>query len=184
MVSASWGKTHHSALVIIPPESVWPTIQTLRQKYDRQFHRWMPHINVLYPFIAEERFAEAAELAGQVLRRVPRFILRFERFRWFIHGSGTATVWLEPAPGEAVRGLHSVLLEIFPQCDDLTRFPQGYTPHLSIGQTSAVGVEQFAARLQTHWQPLEFWVNEVAFIARTQDTPFQVKCTVPLSSRP
>ncbi|MDW8223411.1 MAG: 2'-5' RNA ligase family protein [Gemmatales bacterium] len=182
MEAASWGKTHRSALVIIPPESIWPPIQALRQRYDRQYQRWMPHINVLYPFVAEEHFPQAAEVVGQALHRVPRFVLRLERFRWFVHSSGTATVWLEPWPSEAVRGLHAVLLEAFPQCDDVTRFPQGYTPHLSVGQTSALGVEQFVARLQAHWSALEFPVSQVALIARPEEGPFSISCVVPLAA--
>ena len=40
--------THTTAVVVIPPDDAWPPIQALRQRYDRQFRRWMPHITLLY----------------------------------------------------------------------------------------------------------------------------------------
>src|SRR5262249_27220192 len=42
--------THTTAVVVIPPADAWPPIQALRERYDRQFRRWMPHITLLYPF--------------------------------------------------------------------------------------------------------------------------------------
>lgn len=177
----SWGKTHRSALVIIPPETVWGPIQALRQKYDRQFQRWMPHINLLYPFVGEEFFPEAVEVIAKAVAGIPAFTLQLARFRCFVHNRGTATVWLEPEPTEAVRGLQAVLQSAFPQCDDVTRFPEGYTPHLSIGQSTAQGVENFVARLQKDWQPFQFLVSELALISRPEDGPFAVRFTVQLS---
>jgi poly(A) polymerase len=64
MAAGNWAKSHHSAVVIIPPEEVWEPIQALRRKYDRQIHRWMPHINLLYPFVAEQHFQEVMPLAA------------------------------------------------------------------------------------------------------------------------
>jgi 2'-5' RNA ligase superfamily len=49
-------KTHQTAVVLIPPEAVWPPIQALRQQYDRHVRRWMPHITLLYPFRPREEF--------------------------------------------------------------------------------------------------------------------------------
>jgi 2'-5' RNA ligase len=183
MATGNWAKSHHSAVVIIPPEEVWEPIQALRRKYDRQIHRWMPHINLLYPFVAEQYFQEVMPLLQSVAAKVPAFRLRLGKFRWFCHPTGRATVWLEPEPCEAVRGLQAILQEVVPQCDELSRFPQGYTPHLSIGQTAAPGVEAFAGRLQAQWQPLEFAVEHVAVIARGAEEPFAVRHRLFLASR-
>jgi hypothetical protein len=40
-------KTHKTAVVVIPPDDLWAPIQALREKYDRHFRRWMPHITLL-----------------------------------------------------------------------------------------------------------------------------------------
>jgi hypothetical protein len=53
------GKTHHTAFAIVPPEEVWGPIQAIRRRYDRQIHRWMPHINLLYPFRSRADFPNA-----------------------------------------------------------------------------------------------------------------------------
>ena len=51
-------KVYTTAVVIIPPEKIWETIQKIRRTYDRQFHRWMPHITLLYPFKPQSYFKE------------------------------------------------------------------------------------------------------------------------------
>jgi hypothetical protein len=45
-----------SALCIIPPEDLWEPIQHIRRERDKAFPRWMPHINLLYPFYPEAAF--------------------------------------------------------------------------------------------------------------------------------
>jgi poly(A) polymerase len=52
-------KTHQTAVAAIPPEAAWGPIQAVRKKHDRQFHRWLPHVNLLSPFFPPERFDEA-----------------------------------------------------------------------------------------------------------------------------
>lgn len=53
-------KTHQTAVVIIPPENLWQPIQQIRQKHDRHFRRWMPHITMIYPFRPRTQFDELA----------------------------------------------------------------------------------------------------------------------------
>ena len=47
-------KTHHTAVVAMPPPEVWEPIQAIRRQHDRNVHRWMPHITLLYPFMPHE----------------------------------------------------------------------------------------------------------------------------------
>ena len=51
-------KTHTTAVVLIPPESVQPPIQAIRSVHDRNFLRWMPHITLLYPFRGTTRLRD------------------------------------------------------------------------------------------------------------------------------
>lgn len=44
--------SHKSSLVLLPPLSITKPIETLRRKHDKQFHRWPPHINLIYPFLS------------------------------------------------------------------------------------------------------------------------------------
>ena len=50
----SMSRTYSTAVVLVPPQDVWPEIQAIRQQYDRHFDRWMPHITLLYPFRSRE----------------------------------------------------------------------------------------------------------------------------------
>ncbi len=63
-------KVYTSAVVIIPPKNIWPPIQEIRKEYDRQINRWMPHVNLLYPFrhISEYSKLEKkfSEVSGQI----------------------------------------------------------------------------------------------------------------------
>jgi hypothetical protein len=37
---------------LIPPASILAPIETLRRQHDKQYNRWPPHINLLYPFLS------------------------------------------------------------------------------------------------------------------------------------
>lgn len=46
-----------TALIITPPESVWPAIQQIRSQHDQKASTvWMPHIKLLFPFVDEDLF--------------------------------------------------------------------------------------------------------------------------------
>ncbi|MBM4072100.1 MAG: 2'-5' RNA ligase family protein [Planctomycetes bacterium] len=168
-------KTHRTAVVAIPPQEVWAPIQVIRQEHDRQFRRWMPHINLLYPFVSTEQFGEAAPRLTDVCARIAPFAIALSEFRMFRHPSGTATLWLAPEPAQALIALQAALQAAFPECDDLSRFPAGFTPHLSVGQArTAHEAEQLLHHLQQSWQPICFDLDALAMIRRQQDGPFVI----------
>jgi hypothetical protein len=43
---ASGAKVVTSALAVLPPKSEWGPIQAVREKHDKAFERWPPHINL------------------------------------------------------------------------------------------------------------------------------------------
>src|SRR5690242_9503975 len=66
-------KTHHTAVVAIPPPEVWEPLQAIRRQHDRNVHRWMPHITLLYPFMPREHFGEALPKLLEVGRQSAAF---------------------------------------------------------------------------------------------------------------
>jgi 2'-5' RNA ligase len=42
--------SYTSALALLPPSSIAAPIETIRRAHDKNFARWPPHINLLYPF--------------------------------------------------------------------------------------------------------------------------------------
>lgn len=173
--------SHRSAVVLVPPEELWTPIQAIRQIHDKKFRRWMPHINLLYPFVYEEDLPAAIPTLETVCGKLAPFRIRLARFQCF---SESRTVWLDPEPRQAVVDLQRALQEAFPACDEVSRFPGGFTPHLSVGQ--AFDPPLLRDRLQASWQPIEFQVSQVCLIRRRvpPNDIFQVERRFPLSAGP
>jgi len=176
------GKTHHTAVAIVPPEEAWEPIQAIRRQHDRQIHRWMPHINLLYPFRPQEEFEAITPTLVAACVVIEPFVITLGEFRFFQHGSGRCTLWLAPKPAEALQRLQTALQAVCPDCDDLSRFPAGFTPHLSVGQFPARrDCEQVREQLQATWQPISFLLSEAALLGREPDGPFRIVQRIPLA---
>jgi RNA 2',3'-cyclic 3'-phosphodiesterase len=175
-------KTHRTSVVVIPPQEVWEPIQAIRRQHDRQIHRWMPHVNLLYPFLPREQFDLAVPRLTAACQQVPAFDAILSTFRSFTHASGRSTLWLAPEPQALFAQLQEVLHTAFPDYDDQSRFAGGFTPHLSVGQVaSRRELRSLTATLQAEWQPLPFSIAAVALIWREADGPFQVEHWLSLS---
>lgn len=174
-------KTHHTSVVVIPPQDVWEPIQAIRRQHDRQIHRWMPHINLLYPFVPRQHFATALPLLSAACQQVPAFEVTLTRLQSFRHASGRGTIWLVPEPHAAFVQLQATLQAAFPDYCEQSRFAGGFTPHLSLGQVaSRRDLQPLLTALQTLWQPVRFALEAVALIWRDANTPFRVEHWIPL----
>jgi RNA 2',3'-cyclic 3'-phosphodiesterase len=176
-------KTHTTAVVLIPPTEIWPPIQALRQVHDRHLRRWMPHITLLYPFRPHDEFAELAQRFAALCAGVEPFRLELAELRWFRHRRESFTLWLAPEPGEALIRLQRILESVAPDCDDVRRNRDGFTPHLSVGQVrSETAMFTLKAGLQAAWRPIAFTAREVSLIWRHEppDDVFRLGQTVEL----
>lgn len=82
-------KAHTSALCLVPPASSWRSIQALRVFNDKGFARWMPHVNLLYPFHADDggpAFAACAGQARAALQDVQPFKVRVWVYMYMCYG--------------------------------------------------------------------------------------------------
>lgn len=183
-VSAQPGKkTHLTACAILPPEEVWEPLQRVRRLHDPHVRRWMPHINLLYPFVALPRLDEATREVAEALIPHRPFTLELSRFGFFTHRKGRITLWVEPDPVPPITRLHASLFERFPECDDTARQQGGFTPHLSLG----VFLQRSQARIardeiEASWAALSFEVTHVSLLARSgyEKDPFEVVASLPL----
>eukprot|EP00741_Cyanophora_paradoxa_P020508 tig00000227_g19795.t1 len=158
----SWSKVHTSALCIIPPEELWEPIQSIRRTHDKQINRWMPHINVAYPFCGARSFPRAAEALATELASVPPFRVRLEAFGYFEHGARSSTVWLRPDadPPGSLQALQAAVVRAIPPMDDLSARFGEFRPHLSVGQfRGRRDAEQAAEGFAQGWGALEWEVR-------------------------
>jgi 2'-5' RNA ligase len=84
-----------SSIVIVPPENLCGQIQDIRRLYDKSFERWMPHINLLYPFVPKNQFASVVGKIQTILKEIKPFKVRLDQFTHFEHRAST-TVFLDP----------------------------------------------------------------------------------------
>jgi poly(A) polymerase len=141
----------------------------------------MPHITLLYPFMPQKQWGEALPRLLEVGRQSAAFRVTLATFQAFAHAFGKATIWLTPEPRHALITLQAALQAAFPAYDDQSRFPAGFTPHLSVGQASSPrGRQQLLETLQASWQPVQFTLTAIALIWREADRPFEIAHVISL----
>ncbi len=180
-------KTHHAAAVVIPPPEAWRPIQRLRARYDAKVSRWMPHITLAYPFRPREEFESVAGALTAAFAALPAFTIELAQFFHFEHGNERYTLWLAPEPREPLLRIEEALTRALPDCNDVSMYSFGFTPHLSIGQvTGAARMEELKALLRRDWEPVRFGVTEVSLVWRGDppDDVFRVGAAAPLGRLP
>ncbi len=177
--------THQSAVVLIPPPEVWGPVQAIRCVHDSQFRRWMPHITILYPFLPPAELPGAIAPAEKTLQDVEPFRVILSRFSFFRHERGTYINWLAPEPRGPLVAVYNSLVRLFPECDTTARFPGGFTPHLTVGQSS--GEEQLCAfeREMEPWMPLTFTAQRLTIVVceSPPDDVFRPFAELPIGAR-
>ncbi len=141
----------------------------------------MPHINIIYGFLPESYFSEAAAAITQALTKLESFTITLSNFETFTHSS-SCTAWLNPIPQPAIalHQLQAILQQIFPQCDEQSsKSANGFTPHLTVGQFPTTQVAQTEL---SQWHPVKFQVDSIALISRRDNEPFEIRYRIPLKS--
>lgn len=162
-------KTHTTAVVLIPQQTIQPPIQDIRRIHDRNYQRWMPHITLLYPFAQHSNFSNVIPALEESAKHTCEFSVTLSAFNAFKHRK-SCTMFLVPEPKDDIMQLHRTLLEHLPDYDDTARFPNGFNPHLSVGQFSHQSLQQEQSNLQNEWQPLQFHIESLALIYRSAET--------------
>eukprot|EP00928_Gymnodinium_smaydae_P064494 TRINITY_DN47808_c0_g1_i1.p1 TRINITY_DN47808_c0_g1~~TRINITY_DN47808_c0_g1_i1.p1 ORF type:complete len:197 (+),score=31.22 TRINITY_DN47808_c0_g1_i1:61-651(+) len=166
-----------SALAIVPDADAWPSIQELRLAHDRQVHMWPPHINLLYPFVSEDRFESAAQALSAALTPMEGSLtLRFIEKSNFGKTAFLAPV-CEQDPGLAE--LHRACVAAFPDFS-LSRHGPDFHAHLTVGQfPSHAECREFVESSLD--QIVQTEVCSLCLLARdSMKHPFRIVCRVRL----
>ncbi|MFX0082448.1 MAG: 2'-5' RNA ligase family protein [Candidatus Hodarchaeota archaeon] len=160
-------KVYNSAVVIIPPEENWAPIQKIRKNYDRNLHRWMPHITLLYPFRPITEYPALEKSFSKICKNFEPFELFLRNFKYFSHGHQNNTLWLDPEPNDSIVNLQAEILKIVPDCDDVNKYKNGFQPHLSVGQIKGkYKLREIINNLQKNWKTIKFIIDKIYFISR------------------
>jgi 2'-5' RNA ligase len=160
-------KDYFSAVVIIPPEDKWEPIQKIREKYDRQINRWMPHITLIYPFKPEDEYSRLENDFSAECQSIKPFEISLKHFHYFNHGRERYTLWVMPKPNDLIQDLQARILKIVPECNDVNKHKSGFIPHLSVGQIQGKRkLEETIKNIQNQWKYIYFFLKEIYFISR------------------
>ena len=177
--------THHTALCLIPPENVWEQIQSIRAVHDKAYPRWMPHINLIYPFAPESDFDAVEGQIEEYLRIRKPIEVEFDSssLDYFKQKGQDCTFHLRPRVNRQLMELHETLKEVLINYVTSTR---PFEAHLTLGQTTTSRIADVMIELNAKWHTMNFVFNRVCMISRTGDPSdvFTIKKEVFLLDQP
>lgn len=166
--------TYKTAVAIIPPVNLWEQIQDIRQKHDRHFRRWMPHINLIYPFKPHSCFDNLALIFSNLCKTISPFLIKFKNFSYFNHKKENFTIWLKPEDDGNLIKLQEILVSAVHECDDINNLNNCFVPHMSVGQIHGkTNMLNLTKELENSWKALQFIMDEINLIWR-KDSPEDV----------
>jgi 2'-5' RNA ligase len=160
--------THKTALCLIPPENVWEQIQSIRSVHDKAYARWMPHINLIYPFAPESDFGNIKmQLESMVNKKAP-FEIEFDQtsFHYFKQKGSECTFHLRPKISKNLIELQQIIQKSLPSYATDSR---PFEPHLTLGQTTSSRISDILIEMKAKWKPIKFSIDRVCLISREND---------------
>eukprot|EP01083_Nonionella_stella_P072660 195954_1 len=177
-----------SALCIIPPNDKWSEIQDIRRLHDPAYSRWMPHINIFFPFIDEVYFDSISNyIQHNIIQKnnIGSFDIILQDFDVFdrvkngqVDNNKTETLFLKPV------GCTSKLQNIFNHLSkDWCTCASGHSefnPHLTVGKFKARDILAQKRSFQPSWSLIRFRCDALYLISRRGSKPFEIRHKIPL----
>jgi 2'-5' RNA ligase len=181
-MSEAYGKDVKTAIIIMPPKEVWEQIQSIRKEHDSAYVRWMPHINLMFPFVTIDNFTIVKELLENKIQAldIKPFEIEFKNLSYF-YKKKTSTLFADPSTSndDPLQKIYSVIANTLPHLPTRNEF----TPHLTLGNSwnSLDAIKSAKDDIQQSWKPIKFTVDAIYMISRKdKDDPFQIVDTIEL----
>ena len=176
-------ETYTTALTVIIPEEHVAKINKIRRVHDKAYPRWMPHINLIYPFIGSEHFDDIEDKLVQAFidNPITPFTVKLNQLEYFNRGKDI-TFHLKP---EDTTKLCKVFDTIVGSLTGVKLKRQKLVPHMTLGQCSIQDFRAMKSDLakQLDLKNLEFVVENICLIKRDQNdntVPFSLVKTIPI----
>lgn len=159
-----------TAIALILPAQKSTNVQAIRQIHDKAFHKWPPHINLIYPSVTTEQLKEALPLLrSAVASHSTTLAIEADRIGTFEHRKN-ATIFLQPSQNsEALIGsLRSQLVQALGLGDGAGTRDGTFRPHLTLGQVMLMKSGDAIKRLMDKVEPLTglSWENTALAVLR------------------
>jgi len=164
----SGAMTHKTALCLIPPENVWEQIQSIRSIHDKAYPRWMPHINLIYPFVPESEFSNIQIQLESILKSRKPFEIQFDQtsFHYFKQKANECTFHLRPKLTENIIELQQIIQNFLSNNVTKTR---PFEAHLTLGQATTSRISDIMIEMKAKWKPITFTIDRICMISREND---------------
>ena len=165
-----------TAIVILPPEKLWPQINALRSGRDPKFPRWMPHIPLLHPFIniSASQLPTVVHALQCIAKRVPPFRVHLNGFST-VTEKETASIYLNAEPLRpfegVIRRLFAMLTAAYSMCcaPQITKVP--------IGTCKAKDAASIVIEMESEWPATVFDVQQIHVITRNSQRDAMRVCS-------
>jgi 2'-5' RNA ligase len=150
-----------TALSILIPDKFCNAINLIRQKHDKAHNRWMPHINLFFPFVDPRYFSTVKDL----LLNIPAICIKLDRIESF-----KGRVYYLTASDS--KELHDMYSKIKQQLGGMVRVEDSklnFSPHMTIGQNLDKNTIDWLARWIAD-NPIEFVCRDICILHRNQST--------------
>ncbi|KAK7956738.1 uncharacterized protein PG986_005960 [Apiospora aurea] len=162
--------SHDTALCIIPPHHLWPSLDRLRSLYDKAYERWPPHINLAYPFVKADSLPQAEVQISDRLRSrnagpdSKTLSISLDVAGVFTHRHDN-TIFIHDSSEDHTKRLIDTRATIL---DALGQTSEAYRMHLTIGQSEDVNsdLHKFLLQKAKLLPPVEWEARELCILVR------------------
>lgn len=155
-------------------------VNSIREKYDKAYPRWMPHINLFFPFMTENQFNSIKYELTEALSKVNSFTINLKEIESFSQKKEvTCNLRPDQKSLKPLEDLFTVVQKIVKMEPKHGKF----VPHLTLGQCPKKEKDAFLAMLKKEFDNgHQLYINKLDFLTRTETTPFVIGHSLLLKS--